>query len=125
MISICHIITQKIIIFFDFFGKVTWSGFQDGRNCVNITCTHMGQQSLPLVSSCMYIVEGQVISVCLSASAFSGLLFSKITLISVPIQQTLVSVSIYHVHDIPDVLISCRSVQLPEQISISSQYQCI
>lgn len=43
-ISICHILTQNIIIFFLFFCKVTWSGLQDGRNCVNITCTQMGQQ---------------------------------------------------------------------------------
>lgn len=115
------------ISFFFFYFCVNLLGldYKDGRNCVNITCTQIGRQSLPLVSSCMCIVEGQVIYLCLSAFAFCELLFSKVTLLSVPTQQTSVLFSICHVHDIPDVLVSCRSAQLPKQISISSQYQCI
>lgn len=95
-ISSCHIFLQ-ISFFFYFCVSLLSLDYKDGRSCVNITCTQMGQQSLPLVSLCMCIVEGQVISLCLSASAFSGLLFSKVTLLPVPTWQILVLFSVYFI----------------------------
>ena len=54
------------------------------------------------------------------ASAFSGLLFSQVTILFIPLLQTAPLVGVYHVQNISDNLITCRSTQLPKQLLLFS-----